>query len=144
MVRCTTNFRSLEYCLGNIKQYLQRAKKKIDNYLTTISSEANRTDDSNNIDTKDVSNNSFKDEIGQVIKSLRPISIDKKGNGDSKSEKTEKKEDVEQLTIQSLTSSIVNDFTSTTTSASPLLRFTGSTRLTGSALALPTFTEPIL
>ena len=65
---------------------------------STISSEANRTDDSNNIDTKDVSNNSFKDEIGQVIKSLRPISIDKKGNGDSKSEKTEKKEDVEQLT----------------------------------------------
>jgi seryl-tRNA synthetase len=65
---------------------------------STISSEANRTDDSNNIDTKNVSNNSFKDEIGQVIKSLRPISIDKKGNGDSKSEKTEKKEDVEQLT----------------------------------------------
>jgi len=65
---------------------------------STISSEANRTDDSNNIETKDDSNNSYKDEIEQVRKSLRPINIDKQGNGDSKSEKTDKKEDVEQLT----------------------------------------------
>jgi hypothetical protein len=65
---------------------------------STIDSETNRTDDSNNIDKKDVSNNSNKDEIRQVIKLLRPINIHKKGNGDSKSEKTEKKEDVEQLT----------------------------------------------
>ena len=65
---------------------------------STISSETNRTDDSNNIETKDVSNNSYKDEIEPVRKSLRPINIDKQGNGDSKSEKTEKKEDVEQLT----------------------------------------------
>ena len=65
---------------------------------STISSETNRTDDSNNIETKDVSNNSYKDEIEHVRKSLRPINIDKQGNGDIKSEKTEKKEDVEQLT----------------------------------------------
>ena len=65
---------------------------------STIGSETNRTYDSNNIETKDVSNNSYKEEIEHVGKSLRPINIDKKGNGDSKSEKTEKKEDVEQLT----------------------------------------------
>jgi hypothetical protein len=91
MVRCTRNFRSHEFCLRNIKQYLQKAKKNY-NYLK-FSSETNRTDDSNNIETKDVSNNSYKDEIEPVRKSLRPINIDKQGNGDSKSEKTEKKED---------------------------------------------------
>ena len=59
---------------------------------STISSETNRTDDSNNIETKDVSNNNYKDEIEHVRKSLRSLNIDKKGDGDSK------KEDVEQLT----------------------------------------------
>ena len=68
------------------------------NNQSTISSETNRTEDSNNIETKDVSNNHYEDEIEQVRKSLRPINIDKQGNGDSKSKKTEKKEDVEQLT----------------------------------------------
>ena len=65
---------------------------------STIGSEGNRTDDSNNIEAKAVSNNSYKEEIEQVRKSLRPIIIDKTRNGDSKSKKTEKKEDVEQLT----------------------------------------------
>ena len=69
------------------------------NNQSTISSETNRTEDSNNIETKDVSNNHYEDEIEQVRKSLRPINIDKQGNGDSKSKKTEKKEDVEQLTL---------------------------------------------